>query len=110
MATEEQCRDALRQLAARLGGSGDRAAGLDRSMSCHVPDLGVTFRGRLRGGQVEHFTTDAGGEKDQIRFTVSSDDLVDIAAGRLDAGSAFASGRLKINASIFDLLKLKSML
>ncbi len=111
MATEEQCRQALDQLALQLGGAGDRGASLDRSLSCDVPDLGITFRGRLRGGTVENVTSEAGGgDKDQIRFTVSSDDLVEIAAGRLSAGSAYASGRLKVQASIFDLLKLKSML
>ena len=110
MATEEQCRQALDQLAQQMAGTRGQSGGLDRTLSCHVTDLGVTFRGRIHDGTVEHLEAGAGGGKEQIQFTVASDDLVDLAAGRLSAGSAYASGRLKIQASIFDLLKLKSML
>ncbi len=108
MATQEQCREALDRLAQRIDGGG--GSSFDRTLSCAVPDLGVTFRGRLRSGRVEDITTDPVGDKAQIRFTASSDDLVDIAAGKLSAGSAYSSGRLRVEAGVFDLLKLKSML
>ena len=50
MATAEECRKALEGLTARISGmsADDRAAYLaDRSLSCEVPDLGVTFVTRL---------------------------------------------------------------
>ncbi|MDP9396218.1 MAG: SCP2 sterol-binding domain-containing protein [Actinomycetota bacterium] len=110
MATETECRTALERLAGQLAGSaGQGRAELDRSLSCHVPDLDLTFTGHLRGGRAQDLTTEPAG-KAQIRFTVASDDLVDIADGRLPFGAAFTSGRLKVQASVFDLLKLKSLI
>ena len=41
---------------------------------------------------------------------INSDDLLELVAGRLDAGKAFASGRLKIKASVLDLIKLRKLL
>lgn len=108
MASEVQCRQALEQLAAQLGQAGQRTS-LDRSLSCHVPDLDTTFRGQLRDGDFDGITTDPATSKSQIRFTVGSDDLVAIADGRLSFGEAYGAGRLKVQASILDLLKLKSL-
>ena len=50
MATDEECRAALERLAARLAtvdGDEHRHQSFDRSMSCFVPDLKVTFSGAL---------------------------------------------------------------
>ena len=50
MATAEECRKALEGLTARISGlnADDRAAYLvDRTLSCQIPDLGVTFLTRL---------------------------------------------------------------
>lgn len=55
MATLEQCRMSLESLAAQLGrdGSAKRsAAGLERTVSAELPDLGVTFAGALRGDKL----------------------------------------------------------
>ena len=53
MATIDECRAALGQLVARLGVDGlQRTSSFDRTISCHVPDLDVTFSGRLSNGQV----------------------------------------------------------
>lgn len=108
MATTEQCREALTTLVGQLGGA-DAAAGLDRTISCTVPDLGVVFSGRLRDGSIQGLTTDRA-EKAQIRLTVGSDDLVALSAGELDFAGAWSSGRAKVEASMFDLLKLRTLL
>ena len=81
----------------------------DRSMSCQVPDLGVTFSGALSEGHITGITTDPA-PKAQVRLTVSSDDLVALTDGHLDFGKAWLSGRVKVEASVRDLLKLRSML
>lgn len=56
MATIEECRAALDKLSDSMGDAeGDvrAAASMERSVSCHVTDLDVTFAGRLTGGRIE---------------------------------------------------------
>ena len=40
---------------------------------------------------------------------MSSDDLLDLVAGRTKFASAWASGKVKIDARVFDLIKLRSI-
>lgn len=114
MATQQECEAALRRVAAELAGAdaSDRSAFLDRSVSCTVPDLGITFSGQLRGGGLTDMASAPAGTapKAQIGLTVGSDDLVALTDGRLGFGSAWSSGRLKLEASVFDLLKLRRLL
>jgi hypothetical protein len=112
MASHAECRAALERLAARLAtvdGDDHRHHTFDRSMSCLVPDLGVTFSGALSEGHITGITTDPA-PKAQVRLTVGSDDLVALTDGHLDFGKAWLSGRVKVEASVRDLLKLRSML
>ena len=109
MATIDECRAALGQLVARLGVDGlQRTSSFDRTISCHVPDLDVTFSGRLSNGQVSDLSTEPA-PKAQIRLTAVSEDLIALTDGRLAAGDAWKTGRLKVQAGMMDLLKLKSM-
>lgn len=113
MASVEECRTALVQLSAKLGSAdGDlgRAARLDRSLSCRVPDLGVTFSGRLRDGALHDITTEPPADKAQIRLETTSDDLVALVAGDLNFASAWARGRVKLEASFKDLLTLRKLM
>ncbi len=112
MATVEQCRTALESLAGQLGrdGSAQRAAGgLERTVSATLHDLGITFVGNLRGDKLEDVTTEPAARA-QIRLAMSSDDLVALSDGSLAFPGAWASGRVKVEASIFDLMKLRSLL
>jgi predicted lipid carrier protein YhbT len=112
MATDEQCRAALDRLAARLAtvdGDERRHHAFDRTMSCVVPDLGVTFSGALSDGHITGITTEPA-PKAQVRLTASSDDLVALTEGELEFAKAWLSGRIKVEASIRDLLQLRSML
>jgi hypothetical protein len=112
MATLEECEAALHRLASRLAEMDDEArdkAAFDRTLSCHVPDLDVTFNGQLSDGQIFGITTDSA-PKAQIRLTAKSDDLVALTDGELGFGQAWLSGRVKVEAGVRDLLKLKSML
>lgn len=111
MATMEECRAALGDLAAQLGGmdSAERRRKVaDRSLSCRVPDLDVTFSGRLHDGQLVDIGTDPR-ERAQIRLTMPSDVLVALSRGDIAFMSAWASGKLKIDASIADLLRLRTL-
>lgn len=112
MATTEQCRAALEGLASRLTQVNDddrRQHSFDRTLSCHVPDRDVTFSGLLKNGHLLDITTEPA-SKAQIRITARSDDLVALTDGELTFGSAWLSGRVKVEAGVRDLLKLRSML
>ena len=112
MATVEECEAAMHKLADRLRSpDADQARGklIDRSISCTVRDLGVSFNGRLANGEITGIRR-ADQPDGQIKLTTTSDDLVALVDGQLNFAKAFAAGRLKIDASVFDLLKLRSLL
>jgi hypothetical protein len=111
-ATVDQCEAAMRTFAEQLSGldpETKRRTVLDRSVTCHIRDLGITFRGQLRDGALQDVnrTDTANG---QIRLSMSSDDLLRLVDGSLNFGKAWATGRVKVEASVFDLLKLRSLL
>jgi len=111
MATLEECRDALARLSGALRGmdaAGREQHVLERTVSCRVPDLDAIFNGRL-DGKGFHDITIATAPRAQIRLTIPSDDLVALADGRLDFGSAMRAGRVKVSASFGDLLRLRKL-
>ena len=112
MASLRDCRAALVELGARLSGADDRLRKQvqDRSVSCRITDLDVTFRGRLSDAGLTDITEAITGGPAQISLSMSSDDLVDLVGGRLGFASAWATGRIKLDASLRDLLKLRSLL
>ncbi|KRV49668.1 sterol-binding protein [Wenjunlia vitaminophila] len=114
MATLDECRAALDQLAENLSraqGDVHRAAALDRSLSCLITDLDVVFVGRLSQGRLQGValaeTPEQGAE---IRLALSGDDLVALVAGDLPFAQAWASGRVQLQAGFRDLLRLRSLL
>jgi hypothetical protein len=110
MATVEECREALEKLAAQMASTdGAPGKGLDRPLACHLTDLGVDFRGRLRDGTITDIEQ-APDPRAKITLTTTSDDLVALTSGRLGFASAWASGRMKVDAGVLDLLKLRSLL
>ncbi|WP_441249645.1 sterol-binding protein [Kitasatospora sp. McL0602] len=115
MASTEQCREALDQLSRNLAGAnGDvrKAATLDRSLTCRLTDLDVTFSGRLQDGRITDVTQTPGPPpaKAEIRLTMTSDDLVAMVGGTLPFASSWATGRIKLEAGLRDLLRLRSLL
>lgn len=110
MATVEECEQALQQLAARANKSDTRGPhqAFDRSLTCSLPDLDVIFSGELKGGQLQDIRL-ADDPAAQIRLEMSSDDLVRLVGGNLNLGSAWATGRVRVNAGIRDLMRLRSM-
>jgi predicted lipid carrier protein YhbT len=114
MATAEQCRAALESLTARIAqlDAKDRAEHLaDRTMSCRVTDLDVTFWTRLGPNGADGITeAPDGAEQAQIRFTAKSDDVVAIADDPGSFARAWLTGRLKVEGNIFDLLRLRKLM
>jgi hypothetical protein len=111
MATIEECRAAVRRLADHLA---DNAAvrgkvDLDRRISVLITDLDAGFHGRFSGGQLVDISE--GTDPDaKIKLSARSNDLIDLVDGRLSFGHAWASGRVSVKASVFDLMKLRSLL
>ena len=111
MATMEQCMTALKGILGDLAAN-PAADGLDRSLSCRLPDLGQVVRGRLSRGAVHERGAereDQALEKADIRFTMTSDDLVALTDGQLHFGQARATGRVKLEAGLRDLLRLRKL-
>ena len=115
MADSAECRAALTQLSENLGkAQGDvrSAAAMDRSLTCWITDLDLTFAGRLRDGRIQDITQSPGRpeERAQIRLAMKGDDLVALVGGQLNFASAWASGRVKLEAGLRDLLQLRKLL
>ncbi|MER7554437.1 MULTISPECIES: SCP2 sterol-binding domain-containing protein [Streptomyces] len=115
MATMAECRSALRRLSDNLAAAeGDvrGTAALDRSLSCHIKDLDITFTGRLADGRILVRDTVEGPprEKAEIRLAMTGDDLVALVDGELNFAKAWSSGRVRLEAGFRDLLKLRSLL
>jgi hypothetical protein len=112
MATVEECEAAMLRFAENMGGMDAetrRRTSLERSVSCHIRDLDVTFRGQLRDGAL-HDVARAESTDAQIRLAMTGDDLLQLVDGSLNFARAWATGRIKVEASVFDLLKLRSLL
>jgi alkyl sulfatase BDS1-like metallo-beta-lactamase superfamily hydrolase len=111
MATVDECRQAVKDLAARLDANAEAQGklDLDRTIAVRVTDLATAFSGRLAGGRLVDIV-DGDDPKAKIALSVTSDDLVALVAGRLNLMSAITSGRAGIKANPFDLLKLRKLL
>ena len=115
MATKEECAAALDQLAEKMGGidSQERSKNLlERSVSCEIPDLKVTFHGDLKDARLDNVRAYPAPESvpnAQIRLVIPSDDLIALVNGQLSFIPAWTSGRIKVNASFGDLLKLRKI-
>ncbi|MFJ4471525.1 SCP2 sterol-binding domain-containing protein [Streptomyces sp. NPDC089424] len=115
MATIEECRAALEQFSRNLrdaDGDARAAAAMDRSVSCHVTDLDVTFAGRLQDGRITVHETLQGPprEKAELRLALTGDDLLALVAGDLHFAKAWGSGRVKLEAGLRDLFRLRKLL
>ncbi|MDH6216699.1 SCP2 sterol-binding domain-containing protein [Streptomyces pseudovenezuelae] len=115
MATIEECRVALEKLSdnmQRAEGDVRTAAALDRSVSCRITDLDVTFVGRMTDGRIVVQDTLLGPpkEKAQIRLAMAGDDLVALVNGELNFAKAWGSGRVRLEAGLRDLFQLRKLL
>ncbi|MFI9722586.1 sterol-binding protein [Streptomyces sp. NPDC052396] len=114
MATTEECLSALDRLAENLATANEElrgAAMLDRSLSCHATDLGVTFVGHLREGHLREVRTvqDVPERRAEIGLELTSDDLIALVDGRLNFARAWAAGRIRLQASLRDILRMRSL-
>lgn len=113
MKTAEECRTALQKLAGRLAelspAEREQYFG-DRTISVTVPDLGITFVTVLRSGDDPVREAAPGDPPADIRMTANSDEVVALAEQPMNVARAWMSGRLKIEASVKDLFRLRRLL
>lgn len=110
MATVDECEQALHRLAAKLAANdpSKRKAGFDRRLSCYLRDLDVIFVGQLKDGLLTGIAR-ADKADGQVRLNMTSDDLVALVDGNLKLASAWATGRVKVEAGVMDLVRLRSI-
>lgn len=112
MATVDECRAALHELAARMDAHASQSGNkidLDRPLAVTVSDLGAAFHGRLVDGRLNDLT-DGDDPNAKIRLIAKSDDLLALIDGKLDLAGAWMSGKVQIKANPFDLLKLRKLM
>ena len=114
MASAEECREALQTLTGRLGEMNprDRSSFFsNRSFSCLVTDLGVTFVTRFTDHGAEPVTEAKPDDPPaDIRLTASSDDVIALSATPANIARMWLAGRVKVHASMRDLLALRRLL
>ena len=87
-----------------------RKYAVERTVACRVRDLDVVFLAAFdEDGAISGVTTADRGDG-QVKLSASSDDLIALIEGRLSVPTAWATGKLRIDASMLDLLKLRSLL
>ena len=112
MATQDECQGAIETLLGRLAEvDPDVRKGKlpDRTIGVQVLDLDVAFLGDLKDGDIVDVHVDEAGVKPQIRIVCSSDDLIRMTDGDLGFAHAWATGRVRLDASIRDLLRLRNL-
>src|SRR6202021_1320591 len=114
MATAEECREALQTLTGRLGEMDEKNRSSffsNRSFSCHVTDLGVTFVTTITDTGAEPVKEAAPDEPPaDIRLTANSDDVVSLAATPAHIARMWMGGRVKVQASLKGLVALRALL
>jgi hypothetical protein len=112
MATIDECTTALRGVLGPIA-SNRAAEGLDRSLSCRLTDLDQVLLGRLTAGAVRDLHAVPDGPsvpRADIRLTMTSDDLLALTRGDVSFAKAWSSGRLRLDAGIRDILRLRSLI
>lgn len=116
VATLDECEAAVRGLAAQLAALDPEVRErhlADRTVSCHLVDLRVLLLADLSTeglSAVRTVSKAEAGERAQVRVSVSSDDLVALLGGDLGVKTAWATGRLRVQAPPMDLLRLRAAL
>jgi len=113
MHSAEECRTALQKLSGRLSelspAERDQYFG-NRTISVTIPDLGVTYVSVLGAGGDPVREAGPGAPPADIRLTADSDQVVALAEQPMNIARAWMSGRVKIEASVKDLFRLRRLL
>ena len=113
MATKAEVTRALELLMARLDGN-DRAVRSAiperKVLHCHIPDLGTSWFSVIEDGHVSAPAESPVPDAVDVTLQVGSDDLIDLVEGRASFLSSFLTGKVRVQASMLDLLRLRTLL
>ena len=113
MTSAEECRAALQKLAGRLGeltpAEREEYFG-NRTVSVTIPDLGVTFVSVLGAGDDPVREAVPGEPPAAIRMTANSDEVIALSEQPMNIARAWMARRIKIEASVKDLFRLRRLL
>jgi putative sterol carrier protein len=115
MASRTEVEQRLSELIARLNTSDEGARSLAdtlperRTLAVHVTDLDAHYWTVLESGRMGPLEEGPSDEA-EIRIRAPADVLVDLIDGRGSLFSAYLSGRVRIDASMSDLLRLRKLL
>jgi hypothetical protein len=112
VATVEEVEDALVDLLGRLDGVDDTSLAVlpaHRTIEARCPDLDMVRYAEWRDGRMV-VLSERPARRPDIRVSVRSDDLLAIASGDLPFSRAYASNRIRLDASMTDLLRLRAAL
>ena len=113
MITAQECQEALQKLAGRLSemspADRDNYFG-NRSISVAIPDLGITYVTKLGKGDDPVREAVPGEPPAEIRLTANSAEVVSLAESPMNIGRSWVAGRVKIEASVKDLFRLRKLL
>lgn len=117
MASAKQCRTALDRLAKTIDDVDPelRTKHLpQRTVTCRVKDLDVTFTARLDEDGVHDIaqipTGSSAAPQADVRVSLDSDDLIALVNREDDFISAWLHGRVQVSAPMRDMLRLRSAL
>jgi len=115
VASRQECEQAVQALVDRVADLDPelrRRHAMDRTLSWRVPDVDLRLLATLDADGLSDLRSATAGDTTgaQIRLTSSSDDLIALLAGGLAAPLAWATGRLRIEASVLDLIRLRTLL
>ncbi len=113
MSSAEECRAALQKLAGRLSemspAERDQYFG-NRTISVTIPDLNVTYVTVLGAGNDPVRAAVPGEPPADIRMTAKGDEVIALAEQPMNIARAWMTGRIKIEASVKDLFRLRRLL
>jgi hypothetical protein len=112
VATPEEVEETLRGLVRRFGRIDRSYKALlpnHRVVEAAFPDLDLVYHAVWRDGSLSEIRPGAA-QKAHIRVECDSDDLLRLYGGDLGVRRAYATNRLRIEASMTDLLRLRSLL
>ena len=114
MATKQEVEAKLRELISRLEATEEARGSLAGSLpeariiAVQVSDLGTEYWTEMSDGVMDELREGAPARAD-IRIRAASDQLVDIIDGRRSMFSSVMTGRVKVEAGLADLLRLRRL-
>lgn len=112
MATVEEVDQVLADLLTKLGDVDPNTRSLmpsRRTLEARCPDLGLVRHALWRDGQLE-LVDDPPPRRADIRISIGSDDLMALHRGEMTFTHAYSTNRVRLDASMTDLLRLRAVL